>query len=202
MNIVSGGIGGKRVYPVCLIVSEYKVNAAEGVNATSEEVSTAELVSTAYGENSQWGWHLQGAISFKLHSYLLELDGIYLSWIRLVSIFTKNDFSIGDALSKGRAEGVDKAGVDVVEDDSGVTIRCPRCLMQLEFTAEIDEGSGSGCWRGGDDKWEGMKDVGLEFGSFFLENACSAGCCGAAFIWEPTTCRRGKSDMSSGKLLP
>ncbi|GKE44146.1 hypothetical protein Tco_1471430, partial [Tanacetum coccineum] len=28
----------------------YKVNAAEGVNAASEEVSTAELVSTAYGQ--------------------------------------------------------------------------------------------------------------------------------------------------------
>ncbi|GJW65991.1 RNA-directed DNA polymerase, eukaryota, reverse transcriptase zinc-binding domain protein [Tanacetum coccineum] len=30
---------------------QYKVNAAEGVNAASEEVSTAELVSTAYSNN-------------------------------------------------------------------------------------------------------------------------------------------------------
>ncbi|GJZ37867.1 hypothetical protein Tco_0584058 [Tanacetum coccineum] len=46
-------------YSKCLRLL-YKVNVAEGVNDTSEEVSTAELVSTAYvicsDRQRQWEW--------------------------------------------------------------------------------------------------------------------------------------------------
>ncbi|GJY33174.1 probable RNA-dependent RNA polymerase 3 isoform X1 [Tanacetum coccineum] len=47
-------------YSMCLRLL-YKVNAAEGVNAASEEISTAELVSTAYG-NPQIDLQDQGVI--------------------------------------------------------------------------------------------------------------------------------------------
>ncbi|GJT72464.1 ribonuclease H-like domain-containing protein [Tanacetum coccineum] len=112
-------------YSKCLRLL-YKVNAAEGVNAASEEVSTAELVSTAYlKEFDLLKWDQQ---------VVSELVALRNFARRYGSRFCTHDYALWEVIENG-ATLPKTAVMEDVEKDTPITFAENKAQRRLEVKA-------------------------------------------------------------------